>query len=106
MHEAFFRNPALLFHQIVVHDGDLPCRTAEADETQLQPVLESFRAAGRCGNIQIQQFNGVHARSSGKLTMADLGRDTVLGRPGVRTSRPVDSSKPESLQAATGRDKL
>src|SRR3990170_519624 len=40
--EAPLRNPAFLFHQVMVHDRDLPGRPAEADEAELEPVPERF----------------------------------------------------------------
>ena len=32
-----FRDPALLLHQLAVHDGNLPGRTTKADKAQLEP---------------------------------------------------------------------
>ena len=34
--------PAFSFHQILMHDGDLPGGAAEADEAEFQPVPEGF----------------------------------------------------------------
>jgi hypothetical protein len=40
--EARLRNPALFFDQNAVHDGNLPGRSAKADETELQPETQGF----------------------------------------------------------------
>jgi hypothetical protein len=42
MQEAALGYPALTLDQVLVHDRDLPGRSAEADETQLEPVAEGF----------------------------------------------------------------
>jgi hypothetical protein len=38
--EATIRDPPLLLYQELVHNGNLPGRAAEADETQFQPKPE------------------------------------------------------------------
>ena len=35
--ETFLGNPVAFLHQLGVHDGDLPGRTAKADEAELEP---------------------------------------------------------------------
>ena len=39
---AVFRDPAPALDQLLMHHRDLPGRAAEADETQLEPILESL----------------------------------------------------------------
>ncbi|ESQ83794.1 hypothetical protein AEAC466_11545 [Asticcacaulis sp. AC466] len=42
MQKAFFRKPAPFFDEFLVHDGDLPCRSAKADQAELQPEPEGI----------------------------------------------------------------
>src|SRR5262245_46318338 len=35
-------DPVAFLHQFAMHDRDLPCRTSETDETELQPKAECF----------------------------------------------------------------
>ena len=37
MQKPFFRNPPTLFHQLLVHDGNLACRATEADKPKFEP---------------------------------------------------------------------
>jgi hypothetical protein len=40
MQEALLGDPAASLDQVLVHDGDLSCWAAEADEAKLEPVDE------------------------------------------------------------------
>ncbi len=45
MEEAGVANPPLFLDQFVMHDGDVSCRAAEADPSQLEPELQRFPEA-------------------------------------------------------------
>jgi len=49
-------DPALFFHQLRLHDGDLPGRPAETDEPELEPETKGFPKTGvrhRLGRIRV-----------------------------------------------------
>jgi hypothetical protein len=45
MQEAMFGDPAPALDQFLVHDRDLPGRTAEADEAELEPEAQGLEAS-------------------------------------------------------------
>ncbi len=72
--EALLRDPAFPFDEVLVHDRDLPGRTAEADEAELEPVAKSFAQADRRrGRIRNRGFVGVHGLSSRQWRSAWTG---------------------------------
>ena len=42
MKEPSVTDPPLLLDQFIMHDGDVGCRTAEADPPQLEPKPQRF----------------------------------------------------------------
>jgi hypothetical protein len=42
MQKPFFRDPPTLLYQLLVHDGNLASRAAEADETKFEPEPEGL----------------------------------------------------------------
>lgn len=46
MKEASIADPPLLPDQFVLHDGDVSCRAAEADPSQLEPKPQRFPERG------------------------------------------------------------
>jgi hypothetical protein len=56
MEKARLADPAFLFHQLALHDRDLPGRPAEADEPELEPEtkrlakgrMRDWSRGGRC----------------------------------------------------------
>jgi hypothetical protein len=53
-------DPPLLLNQLVLHDGDVGCRAAEADPSKLEPEPQRFGERGRlhCGVDLILRFYG------------------------------------------------
>ena len=68
MQESSFTDPASAFHQLGVHDGDLPCRAAKTDEPQLQPEPERLPEADRLGSLE----HLVDGLASGRGSVLDL----------------------------------
>ncbi len=49
MQKERLADPLFAIHQLGVHDGDLPGRTAKANETQLNPEPKRFAEGRRRG---------------------------------------------------------
>ena len=50
MQEPALGNPAPFLNDDAVHDGDLPSRTAKAQQRHLDPDAQSFREADTMGD--------------------------------------------------------
>jgi hypothetical protein len=87
MQETALRNPASSLHQFLVHDGNPPGRTTEADQTQFQPEARRQQQAHR------GLGGGAHAMPS----VAE--RRPLDRRPGRAMRSPVCCS-PLALKAA------
>src|SRR3989338_7182972 len=71
--KTFFRNPAFLLHQIVMHDGDLSGRAAKTEKAKFEPVEKGLNEAngggwreecGHPGIIRVMARFGNPAQSS------------------------------------------
>ena len=53
MQKAPLGDPAPAFDQLLMHDRNLPCRPAKADETELEPEAKGFAQADGPGQRHI-----------------------------------------------------